>query len=79
MVHLGAAGRDAADGLAGWWARARGSADGIDDTRQKLAEYLTEPLDRAKAGQDAAAASIEIKTSRFLAALDLRVPGALRR
>ncbi|MEV4314825.1 hypothetical protein [Actinocrispum sp. NPDC049592] len=77
VVHLGDTAEEAADGLVQWWARTRDSAEGIDDKRRKIAEYLAEPLDRAKAGEDAGAAYIEIKTSRFLVALDLPVPDAL--
>jgi hypothetical protein len=77
----------AAAGLATWWAGLRGSG-GEEETaakRRQIAAYLAaDPgADEPKAGdggeQDPAEAFAELKTTRFLVALDLPVPGGLIR
>jgi hypothetical protein len=77
----------AAGGLANWWARLRGVSGGeeVDAKRQQIAAYLgVDPgADQPKTGdggvQDPAEVFAELKTTRFLVALDLPVPSELVR
>jgi hypothetical protein len=75
-----------AEGLARWWARPREpSDDEFDAKRRQIAAYLA--VDPRSAGPkpgdggetDPAEVSAELKTTRFLVALDLPVPDALIR
>jgi hypothetical protein len=74
-----------AGGLVSWWARIHGSVDetGLEAKKRQIAEYLSGDGGSAEVkpgdgGQrDAAELFAELKTSRFLVALDLPVPDEL--
>lgn len=80
--------REAA-GLGAWWAQQHGGASDIERRAKEaeLAAYLAEDLDPADMDLDDADDDdlddaeifVEVKTARFLAALDLPVPDALAR
>ncbi|MDG4750289.1 hypothetical protein O7630_05015 [Micromonospora sp. WMMD718] len=85
------AAREAA-GLGAWWAHQHGRAGGTEREAKEadLAVYLAEDLDPADIdldhdddeddeGLDDAEIFVEVKTARFLAALDLPVPDDLPR
>jgi hypothetical protein len=73
--------REAA-GLASWWCQVRGATAGrMELKRSELAAFLAHDLDPSELDDDLhdAEVFVEIKTRRFLAALDLPVPDELPR
>ena len=75
-----------ATGLGSWWAELRGGASDSERRAKEaeLAAYLAEHADSTDIDLDAdadadedAAISVEVKTARFLATLDLPVPDEL--